>query len=318
MTTNQSDGVAGRRSNLYTPEAVRVDLPLADLGSRTLAIIIDLILMGILLYIVSLAVVLAASLAAFVDGAGPGWLLIVLSVALSFGIFWGYPVGLETRLRGRTPGKAALGLRVVTLDGGPIRFRHAAVRGLLAFVDFYLFLGIPALITSMVTRKGQRLGDLAAGTVTIRDRAPSATAGQAIAFAVPPALQSYAATLDVRGLSAADYATIRRFLLRAKTFDARNRNRVAVDLANALSGKMAHRPPAGTHPEALLLCVAALMQQTGGGTPQPVQGTRPPPGRPSPVGLPPAVAPPPSGQVAPPPQTRSDQAPNDDGFAAPT
>lgn len=264
MTAAAADGSAGRRSALYTPEAVRVDLPLADIGSRTLAILIDLFLMASLLYFVLVAALL--SLGSSVDDAtgGPGWVVVVIILLLNFLVLWGYPVVCETKFRGRTAGKAALGLRVVTTDGAPVRFRHAAIRGLFAFVDFYLFLGIPALVTALVTRKGQRLGDLAAGTVTIRDRPVGGPADQAVVFQVPAGLQDYAGTLDVRGLTTADYALVRRFLLRANSLRPAHRSRLAIDLANHFAGRMHHRPPAGTHPEALLLSIAALLQQRGG------------------------------------------------------
>ncbi|MEE8599670.1 RDD family protein [Euzebya tangerina] len=298
MTTDQAGGTAGRRADLYTPEAVRVDLPLADLGSRSLAILLDLFLMGVLYYLLLLAVILAGGIVGAADAVagGPGWILTVLIVAFTFAILWGYPVVLETRLRGRTPGKAALGLRVVTVDGGPVRFRHAALRGLMTIFDFYAFAGIPALITALVTKKGQRLGDLVAGTVTIRDRESGGTAAQAVQFVIPPALLAYAGTLDVRGLTAADYAGVRRFLLRAGSLEPEHRTRVATDLANVLANRMAHRPPAGTHPEALLLCVAALMQQQGA-----VQA--------APPWSPPSAPTPGPGPVAPPPHARSDRVP---------
>jgi uncharacterized RDD family membrane protein YckC len=258
MTTTPADSTA-RRSELYTPEAVRVDLPLAEVGSRTLAILIDLVAMGILLYAVLIASVAAAGITGAGFDDGPGWVVVVLVLLLNFLVLFGYPAGTETLMKGRTPGKAAVGLRVVTVDGAPIRFRHAAIRGLFAFVDFYLFFGIPALVTALLTTRGQRLGDLAAGTVLIRDRV-DAGADQPVTFSVPPALSSYAATLDVSGLSASDYAVVRRFLLRASSLEPDHRIRVATDLANVLADSMGHRPPAGIHPEAMLLCVAALAQ----------------------------------------------------------
>lgn len=295
-----------RRSALFTPEAVRVDLPLADVGSRTLAILIDLVVMFSLLYLVLIATAIGVGIGVQ-GGGGPGWVALVVALALNFLVLWGYPTGCEVLFNGRTAGKAALGLRVVTLDGAPIRFRHAAIRGLFAFVDFYLFLGIPALVSALVTRRGQRLGDLAAGTVTIRDRTGGGVQDQVVVFQVPPTLLGYARTLDVRGLTTADYAVIRRFLLRAGSLRPPHRERVATDLANALADRMRHRPPPGTHPEALLLCTAALLQQTAGIAPpvaprqalnQPV--APPPAGPPIPPGPPPGAGPPGQGGFAPP------------------
>ena len=83
----------------------------------------------------------------------------------------GYPVLVETATRGLSLGKLAAGLRVVRDDGGPIRFRQALVRGLLGVVEIYT-LPFIALIASLSSRRGKRLGDQLAGTYVIRTRTP--------------------------------------------------------------------------------------------------------------------------------------------------
>src|SRR5262245_58068158 len=72
----------------------------------------------------------------------------------------GYPVIFETLSRGRTLGKLALGLRVVSDDGGPERFRQALVRGLASAIESWALFGVPALITSLFSARGKRLGDV--------------------------------------------------------------------------------------------------------------------------------------------------------------
>ena len=255
-------GASRRRAALVTPEAVTIDLPLADLGSRSLAILVDLIILFTLQYAVVLAAVLAVGVGfgLGLDG-GPGWLAIVAFLLLNFAILWGVPVACEVLLRGRTPGKALLGLRVVTVDGGTVRFRHASIRWLLALVDFYLLLGIPAIVTSLVTSRNQRLGDLAAGTVVIRDRVRRGVVDQPVTWQVPPALVGYARTLDVSGLDGEDYSLVRTFLLRSGSFAADQRQRIGEEVAATIAQRMRHRRPAGMHPEALLVCAAALVQQ---------------------------------------------------------
>jgi uncharacterized RDD family membrane protein YckC len=311
MTGDGAPAAGGRGSALYTPEAVRLDLPLADVGSRTLAILLDLFVMGSLLYVVLLLGVAALGIGLAAGGQDPGWPLLVLVLVLNFLVLWGYPTTAEVLLRGRSAGKAALGLRVVTLEGAPIRFRHAAIRGLFAFVDFYLLLGIPALVSALCTRRGQRLGDLAAGTVVVRDRARG-VGDLTVAWQVPPALRAYASTLDVRGLGPADYALVRRFLLRAATLRPEHRGRVALALADAMAARMGHAPPPGTHPEALLVCIAALVQARGGwpgpvpSGPVPSGPVHPGPVHPGPARPLPAPGPPPA-----PPSAR-------DGFAPPS
>ncbi len=309
-SVTEGGGGPGHHEGVYTPEAVRVDLPIADVGSRTLSIIIDLVVMLTLLYVVLLLAVGALGVALSGAGTDAAWPVVVLVLLLNFLVLWGYPVGCETLFGGRTAGKAALGLRVVTLEGAPVRFRHAAIRGLFAFLDFYLLLGIPALITALVTRRAQRLGDLAAGTVVVKDRGGQAGSDQPVWWQVPPALQGYATTLDVRGLGAGDYALVRRFLLRAGDLRPEHRARVATDLANALAQRMRHQPPPGTHPEALLLCVAALMQRGPGAGPQ-----RPGPQSPGPQG--PGGAPPGTGAGWAPAYGPAQGPPDPSGWAMP-
>ncbi len=90
----------------------------------------------------------------------------------------GYPVLFETLSRGRSPGKAAMGLRVVRDDGGPVRFRHALTRALVGvLVDFNpLLVGAVGVVVSLSSAKGKRVGDMLAGTVVIRERVPTSTA----------------------------------------------------------------------------------------------------------------------------------------------
>lgn len=268
-----------RQAGLITPEAVRVDLPLAEVGTRALGILVDLMVVGSVLSVTALvsSVVLVAGQA---DGGLPAWLGVVFFLTVQFAVLWGYPVLCETRLHGRTIGKIAMGLRVVTVEGAPVRFRHAAVRGVMALPDFYLTFGMAAVVSALVTRRGQRLGDLAAGTMVVRDRRDRSVTDQPVRWHLPPNLAPYARTLDVRGLTAADYATVRSFLLRTPTLDADTRLRLATELADALSRRMRHQRPPELHPELMVLAVAVLLQDRGAraatASPQPWQVPAPP------------------------------------------
>ena len=150
-------------SQLVTGEAVALDLRTAALPSRVVAGMLDALVQLVLLGIVggiATAVSLDVSPAA---AAALGIVVLVLVLIV-------YPVAFETLLRGRTPGKAAMGLRVVRDDGGPVGFRQALVRGLAgAFLErpgITLFLG--AIVTSLLNGQGKRLGDLLAGTVVLQ------------------------------------------------------------------------------------------------------------------------------------------------------
>jgi len=234
---------------IVTPEAVVLSFETAGVGSRLIAQVIDL----------------AIQVAAGVLIAGGAALLGATSIGLAgvyFGLFlvaFGYPIAMETLWRGRTVGKAVMGLRVVTVEGAPIRFRHALVRGALGLVDFWATSGGAAVLCILATKRNQRLGDLVAGTLVLRERR-SAQALGAVTFWVPPGWERYAATLDVSGVSGVDYQAIRSFLVRAATLDPWTRDRLAREIATAVLPRLHHQPPPGVPPEVFLVCVAALYQ----------------------------------------------------------
>ena len=255
---------------VVTPEAVRLDFEAAGVGSRALAFLIDSFIVTMLLVLLSLGVALVGTLGEFSTAAT------VVLIVVVFLLTFGYPVAFETLWRGRSPGKAALGLRVVTVEGAPVRFRHAVIRSALGLIDFFLFFGTPAVVSTLVTKRNQRLGDLVAGTMVLRQRVAS-TPAQVARFAVPTGLESYAATLDVSGVTAEDYATLRSFLLRALTLRPDVRDQLARKIASGLAAKIAHTPPPNITVEQFLVSLAARYQQRGaaavGGPPPPASVT---------------------------------------------
>jgi uncharacterized RDD family membrane protein YckC len=188
-------------ARMVTPEAVALEFRTANLGSRILAYLIDMLVVvaGILAGLFAVALLGQAS-----DVVVPDWVALTIVLVLLPSWWLGYFIAFETLWRGRTLGKAALGLRVVTKEGGPVRFRHAAVRGLLGLVDFLILGGFLAVVFILFTRDNQRLGDLVAGTLVLRER--SALAAPApVNFAPPPGLEHYAATLDPSGVGNDEY-----------------------------------------------------------------------------------------------------------------
>lgn len=256
---------------LVTPEAVPLDLEPAGLGSRFLALLLDWAIQAV----VATALVLGLLAAASGEGAGVAQALILL---LLFLVLFGYPAASETLWRGRTVGKLALGLRVVTTEGAPVRFRHAAIRAALGLIDFFLTAGAAAVLSVLFTRSNQRLGDLVAGTIVLRERTGLA-APLPVTFFAPPGLEGFAATLDASAVRAEDYGAVRAFLLRAGDLQPRVRYDLAVRLATPLLARLQTRPPAGVPPEAFLACVAAAYQHrsAAGQAPGPAAPPPPPP-----------------------------------------
>ncbi|MEJ2871621.1 RDD family protein [Actinomycetospora sp. OC33-EN08] len=231
-------------------EAVELDLAPAKLPSRALAFALDAAIVGALM-VAAIVVVVVSGVE--VDDALAATIGVVLAV-LAF-VVW--PTTWETLTRGRSPGKAAFGLRVVSDDGGPIRFRQALVRALAGlFVDFGLLSGVVALVVSACTRRGQRVGDLLAGTIVLRERVPRST--RHVTLPEPdPALAGWAATLQLSALPDDLALAARQFLGRAGDLDPTVRRTLGEQLADDVAGRVAPAPPSGTSAEAFLTAVLA-------------------------------------------------------------
>ena len=149
-------------------------------------------------------------------------------------VFVGYPLVFETATRGRTLGKMAMGLRVVSDDGGPERFRQALFRALASIVEIWGLLGSPAVICSMLSPKAKRIGDIFAGTVVISERAPKPGPPPSM----PPQLAWWAASLQLSGLSAEQAEVARQFLTRAMQLDPQMK--ALLDRLGCAGGKAFH------------------------------------------------------------------------------
>ncbi len=241
--------------SIVTPEAVRLEFAPAGVATRMLGLFIDLAIQLAALLALGLVVGLTTS------GGVSETAAVILTLVGLFLIILGYPVACESLWNGRTVGKAALGLRVRTKEGAPIRFRHAAIRGALGLVDFWLTLGAAATISVLVTRDSQRLGDLAAGTLVLRERTAASLTSSAFAFYPPPGWEAYAGALDVGAMTPDQYGLVRGYLLRASEMTPAARHHLALRLANPLTAILAHQPPEGVQAEPFLHCAAAAYQR---------------------------------------------------------
>lgn len=255
-------------TGVVTPEAVRLEFEAAGLGSRAVAFALDIAVRGTIIGFLILGVTLVAAAGAGAGVGMPNWVAMTLTLLLGFAAFWGYSITLETLWRGRTLGKAALGLRVVTSEGGPVRFRHAVIRAVMEIPDFWFTGGAGAVVSALVTRNHQRLGDLAAGTLVLRERT-GAGRPAAVRFPVPAGAESYAATLDPAGVTSEAYAALRAFLLRAGTLQPGVRADLARRLGEPIAARIGHRKPDQVSWELFLACLAARYQQRGSPTTAP-------------------------------------------------
>ena len=236
-------------NSIVTPEAVALDLDLAELGSRVGAYAIDfLVQMGIW---VALAILTGVGSAFGLLGSSATGQAIAFAVGFIV-VFWGYFPFLEEIWNGRTIGKRALGLRVVRVSGQPSGFAPILVRNLLRPVDMALL----GPIFMVLTRRHQRIGDLAAGTVVIREAKKDQPAPVVLAYGPAPDLP-----LDTSALTDQEYGLIRSFLERRFTLDPGARAALSGQLAGMVRGKVAGSMAYGWGDEILLEAVLATVRQ---------------------------------------------------------
>lgn len=244
------------RISVATPEGVDLEVTLAGVGSRFVAGVIDQLLRwAVLLALVALTAVLEKAAG---GGAFSGAALPVLIVAI-FLVQFGYDVVFETRAAGRTPGKRWTGLRVVKMGGAPVGFVASALRNILRIVDSLPGFYLVGMLSVLFTKNNQRLGDLAAGTIVVRERRQSTSLpGPALAGPAPAESGLY----DVSAVSVEEVATIRRFLDRRATLTEEARHRLAMEMATRLGPKVVG-PARHWDPEEFLEYVVATKAARG-------------------------------------------------------
>lgn len=241
---------------MVTPEAVQLDLPVAGVPSRTLARLVDMLIQGMLVslffYIAAMVSAGSATVSAYV---GLGGLLVTLI---------GYPVAMETLTKGRTVGKMAVGLRVVTSQGGPVRFRHALLRALVGAFEIYGTSGMVAVVSAFFTPRAQRLGDLAAGTFVVNERVGERRSVPVV-FPCPAGYEEFVRQLDVGRVSDQQYGVIRAFLMRATSLSHAHRYSLGAMLGDRLLATLNMNLSAEMNPETFLVCVCCAYQRRSGG-----------------------------------------------------
>lgn len=233
-------------SELVTGEAVALELRPAKLPSRALAVLVDLIVAIVVYFAVVLILVLAT---AGLDEAAQ----MAISIASFLLVLVGGPIAVETLSHGRSLGKLACGLRVVRDDGGPIRFRHALVRGAVGVVEILMTFGVVACIASLVSARGRRLGDVFAGTLVVRERVP--TGQTAFMPPPPPWLVGRFSGLDLSAVPDGLWLAIRQYLTRMRQLDPHVGAAMAERLASDLAARTGAPAPYGVPPAAYLAAV---------------------------------------------------------------
>lgn len=225
-----------RQVDVETPEHVSVGYELADMGSRFTAMLIDGLVLVILMLVLFLGLLALGVIGAVGLGASAGFeMVLAVLVLVMFLVFWGYYVFYEGFRDGQTPGKKAMRIRVVQDGGYPLSFRAAAVRNLLRIVDMQpgASWGVAGLMM-MLHPRTKRLGDLAAGTVVVRDRT-----GQPIPEEQAPATPL---SLGAPRLADQEFAALSMYVQRRNGLEYGVRAQLAATLVERLAPRLGPDP----------------------------------------------------------------------------
>ena len=249
-------------SELVVAEGVALELRPARLGSRAAALVLDLALMGVLYLVCHQLLETMAGSGASSDTISALDIVSLLLVVI------GYPLVCETISSGRSVGKLAAGLRVVRLDGGPERFRHALVRAMaLLFADFGLpitlisglpvliLLGLPGAVAVACSGQGRRLGDLLAGTIVVRERSEGAPGS--MPMPPHPELARWASAARVEDVPPGLILAARQLLSRVFELDRAAAAELTEELARQVADYVSPAPPRGVAPYQYLVAVTA-------------------------------------------------------------
>jgi uncharacterized RDD family membrane protein YckC len=223
---------------------------LAGAGSRFVSAIVDFVIQFALLACLAIVLGLLGAV-----GFGGGAVAVGLWFVVSFLLISFYDIFFEVLNGGRTPGKAMNGLRVVRVSGHPVTFITSAIRNLIRPIDFLPSAYLVGAVVILATRKNQRIGDVVAGTLVVRDRKP----GEAPAARVPVpdnARQRYAAW-DTTRITQEELAAVRQFLERRGSIEYSARAELAGTLAERLRPKVGGAPENLRGEEFLAALVAA-------------------------------------------------------------
>jgi uncharacterized RDD family membrane protein YckC len=259
--------------SIDTPELVAIHMPLAGIGSRFIALLVDFVIWGIGIGVVmSIFAYFLPSLTAF-NRMSAQWAT-ALYLFLIFLFNWGYFTLFEAFNNGRTPGKRIARIRVIQRSGRAIGLFESMARNFIRYIDMCPWV-VPyavGVIAIFVSRDHQRLGDLAAGTLVVRDRieeAPISTeatrtfTANIFAPAIPTPEPHAGFSLPDHGvakLSPSDLQVLESFFSRRLDMPLATRELLAQRIAAAIQAKSGLEPPPGASIETFLEITARQLR----------------------------------------------------------
>jgi uncharacterized RDD family membrane protein YckC len=232
---------------IETPEQIELEFPVAGLGSRGMALLIDtLIQMVVVIVVIFLTEMISPDLNRYWVTAGK-WMTAAV-IFLMFCLYWGYFALFEIFWNGQTPGKRQARIRVITASGRPVNAFETIARNFLRAVDSQLAYMVGA-IAIVVDKRNRRLGDMVAGTVVVhelQDQGDSYWYGQkSTAVATPP-------VEAISAMTAQEFQLIETFLNRRLDLPYEQRQKTAVTIADQMGTRLNVAPADRPSPESFL------------------------------------------------------------------
>ncbi len=262
----------GDQLNIDTPELVTIEMPLAGIGSRFVAILIDYLIWGaFFLVLLAVSAIVIPALHIF-GGVSANWAIGIFFLIV-FLMQWGYFSLFEALWKGRTPGKRAAKIRVIHISGRGITFLESLARNLVRFIDYLPGFYAVGVLAMFMSRRHQRLGDMVAGTLVVRDRdvaephwngMGSRTITNAANSPIPqPHLRVVLPAPALAKLSASDLEVLEGFFARRLDMDLTTRSALAGRIATALCAKSGLEIAPGTSVETFLEAIAHQLRELG-------------------------------------------------------
>jgi uncharacterized RDD family membrane protein YckC len=276
----------GDQLNIDTPELVAIEMPLAGIGSRFIAILVDYLIWGAAFFIFFLLALIVIPAMSIFGRISANW-AIGIALLIVFVMHWGYFALFEAFSNGRTPGKRVAKIRVIHQSGRGINFVESLARNLVRYVDSLPSFYAVGVVAIFLSKRNQRLGDMVAGTLVVRDRevdsphwgesasrtftsptllapSPITRSGSsgtgpgpwADSWNRPPHLRVVLSATALAKLSGSDLGVLESFFGRRLDMDLATRAALASRIASALCAKSGLAIPQDTSVETFLEAVA--------------------------------------------------------------
>jgi len=218
---------------IETPEQIDLEFPLAGLGSRGLALLVDSLIQAIVVIIVSVLMELISP-DLFRHWAAAGKWMTALIISVMFCLYWGYFALFEVFWNGQTPGKRQAHIRVITNSGRPINVFEAIARNFLRAVDSQLGYVVGAVAIA-VDKRNRRLGDMVAGTVVVHELQEQ---GDSYWYSQQSTTTDASVVEVVAAMTPQEFQLIETFLNRRLDLPYDQREKTAISIADRIATRL--------------------------------------------------------------------------------